>query len=188
MSDVLEIYLPASSPDNFRFGKVPEAPIVAGNDIFRVKFAKEIWYNPEWRKETMSQISPYLRQTNILIGFSKSGLGALNIAIDNPGLFHSVIIFDSPFMHKGFPLWNTADFYTLATWKKDLAENRLDDIKSLSCNTKIIHIGGANFHRDHEAFHRLLNTHNIPQKYISCPQFAHGWASGWLTENIVSIE
>ena len=63
---------------------MPATPAISGNNIFNVTFEKEVWYNREWRKQTIAQIKPALCDRNILIGFSKSGLGALNEALNIP--------------------------------------------------------------------------------------------------------
>ena len=184
MNRILEIYLPASAPDNLEFGKIPDTPAIAGNTLINVKFAKEVWYNQEWRKKAIAQFLPVLDKNNILIGFSKSGLGALNIAMENPTMFHAVIIFDSPLMYQKLPAWNTSPFYSQLTWEDDFVGNRLNKIKSLSDNTKIIHIGGAHFHKDHKIFHNLLKAHDIQHYYLSRPQLSHNWGSGWLFESV----
>jgi len=100
MKEILEIYLAATNPDEDRYGFMPQKPSCPDNDILSIQFPYEVWYNEEWRDTTMRIIRPKLRTKNILIGFSKSGLGALNIAIENPGIFHAVVIFDSPLMHQ----------------------------------------------------------------------------------------
>jgi hypothetical protein len=182
MRAALEIYLPASAPDNHNFGKVPDAPAVPGNAILAVRFEKEVWYNKAWRAKTLEQIRPSLAEINLLIGFSKSGLGALNIAIDNPGMFHSVIIFDAPLMHQELPSWNTAEFYSQETWAEDLPQNRLSGLKELSDRAAIIHISGDNFAEDHQALHELLTAHDIRASFLARPQLLHSWESGWVQE------
>jgi len=186
MSGFMEIYLPASDPDNFGYGRVPSVPAIDGNSIFRVVFPKEVWYNREWRSRTVDQLKPALckNKANILVGFSKSGLGALNIAIENPSLFHSVIIFDAPLTHRILPPWNTSPFYSQSEWENDLPENRLEEVRKLSLNTKIIHVGGASFPQDHVEFDRMLEEHGIERHFQPRPTLAHSWESGWVREAV----
>ncbi len=187
MNDCIEIYLPASAPDNLTYGTPPRTPYCPEHGLFNVFFEKEVWYSKEYRQKTLAQIEPELKKNTILIGFSKSGLGALAIAMDNPTLFYAVIIFDAPLMHIQQPPWNTSSFFTQPTWEKDLPQNRLEDLEKVSRHTTIMHIGGRNFIDDHEKFYAFTQEHGIQTHFLPRRSFPHHWESGWLSQAFESI-
>ncbi|MBT5874163.1 MAG: hypothetical protein HOH43_12150 [Candidatus Latescibacteria bacterium] len=186
MPQITEIYLPASAPENESYGQLPPRASFNGNGHFAVRFEIEVWYNSFWRQKTVDQIAPSVTSSNILLGFSKSGLGALNIAIENPKMFDAVVIFDAPLMHLSLPPWNTSDFYTQETWERDLPQNHMESISMLSAQTRIIHIGGRAFHEDHLAFQALCEDTMISCEHHHHPEYTHSWTSGWVEEALAS--
>ncbi len=180
----LEIYLPATDPGNTTYGLVPSGPAVPGNSSLAVRFEQEVWYNRYWRKEVIASVSPGLLDRNILIGFSKSGCGALNIAIENPTLFDSVVIFDAPLSRREVPPWNTASFYNQRTWEEDLPETRIHEIARLSESTSILHIGGRAFNGEHQVFQERCDAAGIKCEYLNRHEYAHSWTSGWVREGV----
>lgn len=187
MAQITEIYLPASAPENLSYGQVPSRALFKGNGHFAVRFEIEVWYNKFWRRETVEQIAPYLTRTNILIGFSKSGLGAMNIARENPGMFDTVLIFDAPLMHLRLPPWNTSDFYTQETWERDLPQNNMESISELCGQTRIVHVGGQAFHEDHVAFQALSERTLTACEHHHHPEYSHSWTSGWVEQALESV-
>ena len=179
-----EIYLPASAPSNTRYGLVPRQPAVEGHTCLSVWFEDEVWYNKDVRAETRRQIEQVPGEGHILVGFSKSGSGALNIALDDPARYKAVVIFDSPLTYQELPPWNTAAFYDQEAWEEDLPVNRIDDIAALAETVRIIHIGGRAFCEDHSAFDQMLIDRQIPALFASRPHLAHHWDSGWVAEYV----
>ena len=56
----------------------------------------------------------------MLVGFSKSGSGAISLALDRPELVRSVLVFDAPVDRWEQPGWGTEEFYDRASWEADL--------------------------------------------------------------------
>jgi S-formylglutathione hydrolase FrmB len=187
MKESIEIYLAATHPDEARYGFMPKKPCCPDSDILKIQFPYEVWYNEEWRDTTMKIIRPELRAKNILIGFSKSGIGALNIAIDNPDTFHSVVIFDAPLMHQDSSDFNLKKFYSQETWESDQPSNKIEKIKLLAQNTEIIHISGGGFSEQHKLFQKMLEANEIPQKFIHMPEIKHHWDSGWVQKGMEAV-
>lgn len=179
-----EIYLPASAPSNTRYGLVPQTPVIAGNTCVPVWFEDEVWYNEAVRSETRKQIARIPGSGHILIGFSKSGSGALNLALDDPDWYSAVVIFDSPLCHDTLPPWNTAAFYDQVSWEADLPVNRMDKVASLAESVRLIHIGGEAFCEDHKAFDRMLGEREIPASFAPRPDMTHHWDAGWVKEYV----
>ena len=179
-----EIYLPASAPSNTRYGLAPQKPAVQGHAYYSVTFEDEVWYNSEVRVEARRQIKQIPGSGHILVGFSKSGSGALNMALDDPTLYKAVVIFDSPLCHNDLPPWNTTAFYDQASWEEDLPLNRMDHIAALAKTVQIIHIGGHAFCKDHQAFDRMLSERQIPALFAPRPDLDHHWDSGWVAEYV----
>jgi hypothetical protein len=174
------ILLPATSPGDPTFGEAPER-MPHGEAAFRVRFDREVWYNPEIRRAALAQILDAAPPRPwALVGFSKSGLGAISLAIEHP-LFAAVIVFDAPVAMTGLPPWNTSAFYDQAGWERDLPINRLGAIREMLGRTRFRHVGGASFSVQHARLDAELAVSPAGSyEHVSEPGMAHHWASGWV--------
>ncbi|MGJ3242443.1 MAG: GNAT family N-acetyltransferase [Opitutales bacterium] len=159
--------LPATDPVDATYGVTPDAPLGPAWPALPVRFDRVVWYPPAMRSRAMGQILPHIARDTVLIGFSKSGLGALNLALDHPGLFRWVILFDAPLMRPEAPPWDDCHaFYDLAAWAADQPANRLPDLKELTeSGTRLLHLSGRGFHDEHVAFQDLLDREGIPATF-----------------------
>jgi pimeloyl-ACP methyl ester carboxylesterase len=91
------VILPATEPDDTTYGTAP-MHIEAYPDavVHQIRFPKMVWYNETVCKETIAQIEALGLSEIVLVGFSKSGLGAWHIARAMPERVAGTIIFDSP--------------------------------------------------------------------------------------------
>ena len=54
------VFLPATAPDNPRYGQAPEVVEgVAGIEVQRVWFSRQVWYNAEIRRQTFVQLGKF---------------------------------------------------------------------------------------------------------------------------------
>jgi hypothetical protein len=177
------ILLPATDPRDPTFGQAPER-LPTGEATFRVRFERQVWYAPEQRRAAMEQIvrgdppRPW-----VLVGFSKSGLGAINLAIEHPSSFAAVVVFDAPLAMRGPPPWDSGEFYSQAEWERDLPINRLAEIRRMLRLTRLRHVAGANFHEQHARFHAELAERSAAYEFVSEPALVHHWASGWVEKH-----
>ena len=182
--------LPATEPGDDTYGEAPtDIQAMPRSSVLTVGFDCEVWYNRQIR-DISYRILARAHPTGALvgIGFSKSALGMLNLALDRPGLFSAILLFDAPLTMRNLPPWNTADFYDQGAWEQDLPILNLPRIRALLAETRLIHIAGANFAEQHDEFHRALSTMppGPPEApayvYHREPNLAHHWDSGWLEQ------
>ena len=98
------IFLPATDPRDSSYGRPePEWPALRRvhqeTECVLLPFDRLVWYTRPIRHdafEGIRRICDGRFEQVVLVGFSKSGCGAVNMALDHPGLFGSVIVFDAP--------------------------------------------------------------------------------------------
>ena len=123
----------------------------------------------------------------MLIGFSKSGLGAWQLFLMHLDIFGQVAIFDS---FQGQPSqdqwlhWGFADTYgTRENFDKYDPLSLLDQKKGIlqNCPRRITLLaGGPGSRVGVDLYHTKLEDFNIPYIYIRGSYMQHNWYSGWL--------
>jgi len=120
----------------------------------------------------------------MLIGFSKSGWGAISLFLRNQDIFGFACSWDAPLMMDENNLkWGSAKHFgskehastyvPINLVKKYAAE--------LSKNpAKMVILGSSLYGKDTKAFHNLLEELKIPHVYNNDLKFKHHWESGWL--------
>ncbi|NKB68888.1 MAG: hypothetical protein GKR89_17620 [Candidatus Latescibacteria bacterium] len=175
------VLLPATAPDNPRYGQAPEVVDgVEGIEVHRVQFPIQVWYNAEVRRQTWVQIGAFTREPVVLVGFSKSGSGALGLALDRPELVRSVLVFDAPVDRWDLPPWDTEDFYDQARWEADLPMAQMGRVCRVFNQRRLVHVGGASFSEDHRVFAQALSQGGADHVWIEDEERVHHWDSGWL--------
>ncbi len=177
------VFLPATGPGDITFGTIPDS--IAGYpdaSIRRVGFSRLVWYNEAVRKETIAQISAWDVAPIVLVGFSKSGLGAWNIARTIPDLVSATIIFDAPAARLQLPPWGTDAFYPDdAAWQANLPIRTIREFKTaMHTEHQLVLISGANFHDEMSALSDALAANGVPHLFLPCPDMKHHWNSGWI--------
>jgi hypothetical protein len=185
------VLLPAAHPEDTTYGVPPTAiPGLPRAKILTIPFDVEVWY-PRPVREAAYRYIAHAKPIGTLIGvgFSKSGLGIINLALDRPGIFSAIIVFDAPLAHRTLPPWNTEEFYDQPSWEADLPILNLPRIRFMLGDTRLIHIAGANFTADHDEFHTALalppapaaaSGKPAPYTYHREATLEHHWDSGWL--------
>ena len=178
------VFLPATAPEDPRYGQPPAAvPNLPAERIHQLSFARQVWYNRQVRAAAIAQIKALAAGPVVLVGFSKSGLGAIGIALDQPDLVSRLLIFDAPVCRQELPPWETADFYTPETWRQDLPANRVRELGGwLQGARRLVLVAGAGFSADMQAFATMLAGHPPQLRLIANPTRVHHWNSGWVEE------
>jgi pimeloyl-ACP methyl ester carboxylesterase len=181
------VLLPATDPDDPRYGTMPER--IAGYPgvvLGHVRFPHVVWYNQAVREQALQQINALPLSPIVLVGFSKSGLGAWNIARTLPGRVEATIIFDAPVIRAELPPWGTGPFYAdNEAWLADLPIRHVAEFKAaLPAQHRLILISGANFHSEMMALSQALNDTGVEHTFLPRPHLKHHWSSGWIEEGL----
>lgn len=133
-----------------------------------------------------------------LIGFSKSGWGAMSLLLRHPYMFHKVVAWDpgvridtGPF-EEGYDLKGSIrerfgsetnfESYRLSTLLRTRGKDLGEDPRLFyfNCDGVKRTAGGAKLHA-------LMVQESIPHRYVMEPRRAHRWDSGWLPEAITFL-
>lgn len=124
-------------------------------------------------------------KARILLGFSKSGFGALSIALRNPEFIGAAAAWDAPVMMRAYFPGEEEMVKVFATNENfgryaipDLVESHL---KVLQDGTpRLVLVSNANPKDSLSALHTLLEEKGIPHIYSVDSRREHTWTSGWL--------
>ncbi|MCZ7645376.1 MAG: alpha/beta hydrolase-fold protein [Planctomycetota bacterium] len=136
----------------------------------------------------------FASQARLLLGFSKSGWGALSLIFRNPDRFGCAVSWDAPLMldASGYEAFYTgAHFGTLERFLdfRPLVSARASAHRFRE-SERVAVLGYDAFGtqkapggRDHtQAFHEELDALGIPHVFRNDLTFAHRWDSGWLPQ------
>lgn len=172
------IILPATEPSDGTFGSVA-AEGLAPEDYHAVPFERLVWYNQAIRSDAFAKLSAAgLKPTgHQLIGFSKSGLGALLMALEQPDWFSDCVVFDAPVCLAERPNWQTAEFFTDETWRADLPWAHVAAIAQLPITFHFI--TGESFADQMRRFFEAFQAHG-GRGSLADRVLPHHWNAGWL--------
>jgi putative esterase len=120
-----------------------------------------------------------------LVGFSKSGWGALSLLLRHPDQFGRVAAWDAPLMMDK-PVYGmdkivanrqTFESYHVPT----LIKGRGGELGN---KARLCLLGYGSFRADHQRLHASLKEWKIPHEYRDGPFRKHDWHSGWLSEAV----
>ena len=122
----------------------------------------------------------------LLLGFSKSGWGAMSLLLRHPEVFGKAAAFDAPLMQdKPDRFGMNAIFATDENFQKyrlaDLLEKREAGLRE---DPRLILLGYGNFREDHRRMHRRMQELGIAHRYRDGPARTHDWHSGWVEEAV----
>ena len=179
------VLLPATDPEERRYGVMPERLDAFPTAVLHhVRFQTMVWYNTAVRENAVAQIEAFGLSSLVLIGFSKSGLGAWNIARALPERVAATVIFDAPVTLERRPGWKADDFYADdAAWQADLPCRLVTEFKAaMPATHKLILISGAAFHPAMARLSSLLADALVPHTFLARPAMPHHWQAGWIDE------
>ena len=181
------VFLPATARDNITYGEIPEKiPAFPDIAVRQVVYPRLVWYNRAVQDEAIAQIRAWNIQSVILVGFSKSGLGAWNIARRIPERVSGTIIFDAPMARESLPPWGTAPFYADdAAWQKDLPLRTCAQFQeAVHPHHRLVLISGTGFHDEMCTLSGRLIKIGLPHAFLPRPELRHHWNSGWIEEGL----
>lgn len=181
------VLLPATDPADDRYGQAPDRLDGCPDAVFHhIRFPSMVWYNADVRRQAIAQIEALALPPVILIGFSKSGLGAWNIARAIPGRIAATIIFDAPVARDELPPWGTAPFYDGdCAWQADLPLRTIAEFQAaMPATHRLVLVSGASFHAEMARFAEALAASGLPHTFLPRPHLSHDWQSGWIEEGL----
>lgn len=184
------VFLPATAPEDRTYGTIPEQladyPDAA---ILQVRFPAMVWYNERIRREAMAQIRAWGNAPIILVGFSKSGLGAWQIARALPDRVAGTLIFDAPVARDQLPPWGTQPFYADdEAWQADLPLRQVQAFDAaVPKHHRLVLISGANFHEEMVSLSQALSDIGHQHVFVDHHDMKHHWNSGWIEEGLKRV-
>jgi hypothetical protein len=161
------------------------------------------WYadhptNPGRRQESyftkaivplVDRLYPSKHQHRLLLGFSKSGWGALSLILRHPHRFEAACAWDAPLMKAEPDAWEMPDvFMTKENFRKYQVSRLLREKAKYFRNTKRLGIFGCSVFCDHmHETHKLMQRLDIQHDYVDGQKSGHSWGSGWMEEAVNSL-
>lgn len=146
--------------------------------------------NPKIRQESffVNEVVPLVDRRHptplrLLVGFSKSGNGALQLLLRHPRLFHAAAAWDAPLMKAAPDQYNMPEIYgTLDNFRQYAIPGLLEKQAALLAGGKprIALMGYDAFQEHTSQAHALMDKLNIPHFYENSTRRVHRWDSGWL--------
>ena len=184
------ILLPATDPRDRTYGTMPETiEACPSAPVRHVRFPSVVWYNDAVREQAIEQIVSMGVSAAVLVGFSKSGLGAWNITRAIPHLISATLIFDAPVAREPMPPWGVASFYASeAAWGKDLPARSVAAFRAAVPDThRLVLISGEAFHDEMSLFSEALREEGVRHAFLPRPRMKHHWRSGWIEEGLSAL-
>ena len=184
------VFLPATAPDDAAYGEPPGRLGCCPDAIIRhVRFPGLVWYNKSVQDDAIAQIRSFGAETAALIGFSKSGLGAWNIAMAIPDLASATVIFDAPVARRTLPPWGTDPFYADDdAWRQDLPILHVKRFhETMSRSHKLVLVAGPAFREEMRALSKALSSLGRRHVFLDRPDMKHHWNSGWIEPAVTAL-
>ena len=184
------VILPATAPGDETYGTIPrEIAGYPGFSVRQVCYPSQVWYNDDVRQQALAQIRAWGVAPVVLVGFSKSGLGAWNLARAIPDIVSATIIFDAPVVREQLPPWGTDAFYASdAEWQRDLPANTIQSfVSAMPASHQLVLISGDVFHEEMLTFSQALDEAGLTHTFLPRPHMKHHWNSGWIEEGLNAL-
>jgi hypothetical protein len=117
----------------------------------------------------------------LLVGFSKSGLGAVSLLLRHPDVFGRAGAWDSPLIMDNRPeFYGSNEFYKANYYLPTLLNNRRKTFQDQPARIAITGYCIPSCQRSNEDFHKLLDKLDVPHYFDNSTRRDHVWHSGWL--------
>jgi cytochrome c2 len=146
---------------------------------------------PQW---VDSHFSTSGNEKNLLIGFSKSGYGSVDLLLKHPDVFSAAAAFDFPADMGSYDSMqsSTADNYgTQANFQNnyELSQSFVDTYKApFTTQDRLWIAGGPLFGSQVADFNNLLTSQGVMHTYSTAlTSDAHNWTSGWVSSAVTGL-
>ena len=124
------------------------------------------------------------QEGRLLLGFSKSGLGAFTLLLRHPDFFGRAAAWDAPLkMAKPNQIFATQENFD----KYQVSTLLTKEATKLKTHSRLAIIGYSKFAKyrpHHQAIHEQMARLDIPHKYQDVCHGKHDWRSGWLEDAV----
>ena len=147
-------------------------------------------YLPAW---VDSNFATSGAEKNLLVGFSKSGYGALNLLFKHPSLFDAAAAFDFPAdmaAYDDFGSSPSRNYGTDANFQNNyrLTDTFIDTWKAPFTTAERVWISEGPAYQSQVAnFSALLTSHGVSHTLLAQINDAHTWSGGWLSDAISGL-
>ncbi|MFC1452070.1 hypothetical protein ACFLSJ_01845 [Verrucomicrobiota bacterium] len=127
---------------------------------------------------------------HLLLGFSKSGIGAFSLLLRNPTEIGLAAAWDAPFMNRSHTAFGADAVYgTEENFRRhtvpELLERRAIDLQAGPA--RLVLRGYGMNHDSTAALHEHMERLRIPHVYRNTEQAEHHWHSGWVTPTLQDL-
>lgn len=196
MSTQQILFLPATAPGDTRYGcDQEEWPLIqsrfGGVSCTSIRFDTMVWYNRQVRNEGYTKMvnacGGDLRDL-IVVGFSKSGCGAINFALDYPNTFKAVVVFDAPLVNEDIHRFHNLDKFYPSTQalQEDVPLRRIRNGQTFG-KTSIVLIHGEEYSDEMNSFFAELKDKGGHARVLSDIAYPHSWNSGWVVPALENV-
>lgn len=120
----------------------------------------------------------------LLLGFSKSGWGAVSLLLRDPDFYGQACAWDAPLMMTEQDLkWGSKKHFGTPDAARPYVPLHLIEEKAAALRDgppRLTILGHDLYGKDTRAFHARLDELEIPHRYRDDLRFKHRWDSGWL--------
>ena len=126
-----------------------------------------------------------------LLGFSKSGWGALSLLLRNPTLFSGAAVWDAPLVMSTPAFGSTVIFPTnsdvaaYAPWNLITQPSVIGLVRTYK--HRIVLMGYKTFRADMQEFHYRALDAALPHSFIEQAEPTHSWNGAWVFEIVERI-
>jgi serralysin len=146
---------------------------------------------PQW---VDSKFSTTGDEQNLLIGFSKSGYGAVDLLLKHPDVFSAAAAYDFPAdmpTYDGFGSSTADDYGTQANFQNnyELDQSFVDTYKAPFTTQDRLWISGGPLYGSQVAdFNNLLSSQGVLDTYSTTETGdAHSWTGGWVSSAVTGL-
>jgi 20S proteasome alpha/beta subunit len=147
-------------------------------------------YLPEWVDKNFATTGA---EENLLVGFSKSGYGGLDLLFNHPSVFAAAAAFDFPAdmaTFNDFGSSSSTNYGTDANFQNDyrMTGAFIDARKApfMTADRVLISEGPA-FGSGVADFDALLTSHGVLHTLLTQTQDPHTWSGGWLASDVAGL-
>ncbi len=145
---------------------------------------------PQWVDSNFSTTGS---EKNLLIGFSKSGYGGLDLELKHPSVFSAVAAFDFPGDMSSYNDYGSSsanDYGTQANFQENyqMSSSFINALKApFTTQDRLLISEGPAFQSQVADFDALLTSQGVAHTLLTQTNDAHNWSSGWLSGAIAGL-
>lgn len=133
----------------------------------------------------VDSLYPRARAKRLLLGFSKSGLGAFTLLMRNMPVFHAAAAWDAPLMLNQFVGGLQMDevYATEENFRRNFSLRAVLDRSAAQLRdggTRLALLGHSVYGGDTRDANELLRSYSVPRYFDNETPLPHTWDSGWL--------